>query len=162
MIDNVYDSVCDRQCVTNSMCKLEKIKMYVMTPARKQNFKNKTYTTEVFIEKAKLKHGGKYNYSGVIYDKSQIPVIIICREHGEFSQRPADHLRGYGCPNCSANNKPLSNADVIKRIKEAYDCKNLSFSKLDHQKSDIPVVLTCKKHGDFNIFVGDIGRFNKK
>ena len=61
MIDNVYDSVCDRQCVTNSMCKLEKIKMYVMTPARKQNFKNKTYTTEVFIEKAKLKHGGKYN-----------------------------------------------------------------------------------------------------
>ncbi len=27
-------------------------------------------------------------------------VTIICREHGEFEQRPNSHLRGSGCPKC--------------------------------------------------------------
>jgi hypothetical protein len=26
--------------------------------------------------------------------------VISCHEHGEFLQRPNDHLTGYGCPRC--------------------------------------------------------------
>jgi hypothetical protein len=28
-------------------------------------------------------------------------VTILCDVHGEFSQRPADHINGSGCPECS-------------------------------------------------------------
>lgn len=37
-----------------------------------------------FIEKAKNKHGDKYDYSKVEYINSTTKVCIICKEHGEF------------------------------------------------------------------------------
>lgn len=58
------------------------------------------YTTNIFIEKAKNVHGEKYDYSKVDYKGNKIPVIIICPEHGEFLQRPNDHLNGHGCNEC--------------------------------------------------------------
>lgn len=53
-----------------------------------------------FIEDARKIHGNKYDYSKVKYEKNDTPVIIICPEHGEFSQRSNDHLHGKGCPRC--------------------------------------------------------------
>lgn len=69
--------------------------------AKKQNGELFRDTTESFIKKAKKVHGDKYDYSKVNYTKSQEKVIIICPEHGEFEQRPNDHLRGKGCPKCN-------------------------------------------------------------
>ena len=69
----------------------------------KNTFKNK-YNGEtnetVFINKAKIVHGDKYDYSKVNYIKSHEKVCIICPEHGEFWQKPNNHLNGYGCPKC--------------------------------------------------------------
>lgn len=61
----------------------------------------KKLTTEEFISKARLVHGDKYNYSKVEYKTNKDKVCIICQVHGEFWQRPTDHLRRYGCPCCS-------------------------------------------------------------
>ena len=44
-----------------------------------------------FIEKAKQIHGNKYDYSKVEYINNRIPVIIICKIHGEFTQQPYTH-----------------------------------------------------------------------
>ena len=44
----------------------------------------KSLTTNQFIEKAKLKHGDKYNYSKVKYVNTKIKIIIICNIHKEF------------------------------------------------------------------------------
>ena len=44
----------------------------------------KKLTTQEFIEKAKLVHGDKYDYSKVDYVNSQTKVCIICPIHGEF------------------------------------------------------------------------------
>lgn len=54
-------------------------------------------TTEEFIKKARKVHGNKYDYSKVKYVNNQTKVRIVCPEHGEFSQRPIDHLKGHEC-----------------------------------------------------------------
>ena len=61
----------------------------------------KQSTTESFVEKAKLKHGEKYDYSLVNYVNAKVPVNIICKKHGTFSQKPNNHLNGAGCPICN-------------------------------------------------------------
>ena len=61
----------------------------------------KKSNTEEFIEKARKKYGDKYDYSKVNYVNSKTKVCIVCHEkdvfgneHGEFWQRPNDHLNG--------------------------------------------------------------------
>ena len=63
---------------------------------------SKRKTTEQFIIDAKLIHGNKYDYSKVEYTNNQTKVCIICPLHGEFWQRPNDHLREKGCPICKS------------------------------------------------------------
>jgi len=52
----------------------------------------KKLTLEEFIEKAKKVHCNKYDYSKVEYINTDTKIILICREHGEFSQTPDNHL----------------------------------------------------------------------
>ena len=77
------------------------------------------YTKEEFVEKAKEVHGNKYDYSKVVYVNRKTPVCIICPEHGEFYQKPHQHLRGHGCPICNESHleteiKNLLNKNGIK------------------------------------------------
>lgn len=65
---------------------------------------SKRLTTDEFIEKAKIVHGDRYNYSKVNYINTATKVCIICREHGEFWQTPNNHLFGAGCPTCPQSN----------------------------------------------------------
>jgi len=60
----------------------------------------RTYNTESFIKEAKNIHDQTYDYSKVVYVSSKIDVIIICKKHGEFLQRPPNHLNGAGCHKC--------------------------------------------------------------
>jgi hypothetical protein len=57
-------------------------------------------TTEDFINKAKKVHDNLYDYSKSIYNGTRKNIIIICEEHGEFIQKPNDHLSGNGCQKC--------------------------------------------------------------
>lgn len=61
---------------------------------------DKKYTLEQFIKKSKIIHKGKYCYSKVNYINNQIKVIITCRKHGDFEQKPNNHLRGNNCYKC--------------------------------------------------------------
>lgn len=58
-------------------------------------------THEDFIQKSKANHGDKYDYSKSVYTKAVEKIIIICKIHGEFSQRADWHKNGGGCPKCS-------------------------------------------------------------
>lgn len=55
---------------------------------------------ESFIKCAESIHGGKYDYTEVVYVSSKTKVDIICKKHGKFSQIPNGHLQGQGCPRC--------------------------------------------------------------
>ena len=62
---------------------------------------NRKSNTEEFIKNAIAVHGDKYDYSKVNYIKSVDEIIIICKNHGEFTQRPANHINSSnGCPMC--------------------------------------------------------------
>ena len=57
-----------------------------------------------FVFNAETVWGNAYNYEGVEYITSQIPVEIECKTHPgtKFLQRPNNHLSGYqGCPKCN-------------------------------------------------------------
>lgn len=72
--------------------------------ARIRNDHNLKSTTKEFINKARNVHSNTYNYSKVDYTYAQQKVIIICNYHGDFSQRPHDHLQGQRCPKCANAN----------------------------------------------------------
>ena len=64
----------------------------------KQKYNNKFLTQEAFIKDSILAHGHKYDYSKVEYVNNHTKVCIICPEHGEFWQTPANHKKGHDCP----------------------------------------------------------------
>jgi hypothetical protein len=96
------------------------------------NSKKSTYKVEGFIEKAKIKHGDRYDYSKVEYINSITKVIIICPKHGEFEQVPAGHLHGAACPKCAVE----INADKCRRGIEEYirEAKAKHGDKYDYSK----------------------------
>lgn len=62
----------------------------------------KKLTTKEFIKKAQKIHGYKYDYSKSEYENTATKIVIICRQHGEFRQKPNNHVeQKHGCPECS-------------------------------------------------------------
>lgn len=53
-----------------------------------------------FLEKSKLVHGDKYDYSKFVYVDRLTKVTIICPKHGEFQKKPHRHITGSGCQKC--------------------------------------------------------------
>ena len=58
------------------------------------------HSTAEWIIEAKKTHGDRYDYSKVVYVRSQDKVIITCKDHGGFKQTANDHTNGRGCPRC--------------------------------------------------------------
>lgn len=56
---------------------------------------------EVFKSKANIIHGNKYTYENTNYIHSLVKVDVTCKEHGDFSLTPSNHLQGQGCHKCS-------------------------------------------------------------
>lgn len=107
----------------------------------------KKLTTEEFIQKSKIVHGDKYNYSKVEYVGTDIPIIIICPEHGEFKQSPYCHLKGNNCPKCVGGIK-ITQEQFIKKAKAIHDDK-YDYSKVNYISTHKKVIIICKEHGEF-------------
>ena len=78
----------------------------------------KQLNTAEVVEQFKKKHEERYDYGRVDYKNSQTKVIIICKEHGEFSQTPKDHKQGKGCPKCASH--IASNASSLASLIELF------------------------------------------
>jgi len=109
------------------------------------NFKG---NTEIFIEKAKQIHGDRYVYSKVNYVNADTQVLIICKEHGEFTQIPDFHInRKCGCPKCSNNVKLDTQTFIEKAIKIHGD--KYVYSKVNYINNYTNLIIICNKHGEF-------------
>ena len=100
----------------------------------------------LFIEKAKLIHGDKYNYTLVKYINNKTKVTLKCNEHGNFELKPNCHLTGGGCPRCVGRGKTTEdfiNESIIKHGNK-YDY-SLSNYISTHNKLNI----ICPIHGSF-------------
>jgi hypothetical protein len=58
------------------------------------------HSTDHFLTAAYKVHGDKYDYSKTVYTRNVDKGIIICPNHGEFTQMFMTHLAGKGCPKC--------------------------------------------------------------
>jgi hypothetical protein len=58
-------------------------------------------TQEHFLQRCHDAHGDRFDYSLAKYEKASVPVIIICKEHGQFVCTPEDHYSGKICPQCT-------------------------------------------------------------
>lgn len=107
---------------------------------------------KIFIDRSTEIHKKRYDYSLVEYKNNKTKVKIICRNHGEFLQRPNDHLMGQGCPECKkikiGRGKKLGKKNfVLESIKthgHLYD-----YTKVKYKRGDKKVIIICEKHGEF-------------
>lgn len=108
---------------------------------------NRELRKRKFIQKAQEVHGNKYDYSKTDYISSQMKVVIICPEHGDFSVRPNNHtINGSGCPRCNKFGIPTQE-EFIKEAQEKHP--SLDFSKVIYQGRLEPIIVICSYHGPY-------------
>lgn len=105
-------------------------------------------TVEEFIPKAIKIHGGKYDYSKVVYINELTSILITCPIHGVFEQTPKSHLRGHGCPHCHPRNKPYTTEEFIQVASKIHHNK-YCYDKTVYVSSHQQCIITCPIHGDF-------------
>ena len=107
---------------------------------------------EYFIDKARVIHGDRYDYSKVDFVDSKEPVCIICPKHGEFWQTPNSHLLGHGCRDCynesTSARLTKSAANFISLANEIHHNK-YDYSLMQYVNRSSPVSIVCPKHGPF-------------
>lgn len=117
--------------------------------------KNYTLTTEEFINKAKQKHGNKYDYSKSIYVGTKIPLIIICPKHGEFLQQPNMHLCGEGCPKCNSSKLEIETEMFLNKCNinyiSQYKTDWLGKQSLDFYLPDYNIAIECQGKQHFGV-----------
>lgn len=93
----------------------------------------------IIHEFKKIQNDNKYDYSLVNYIDGRTPVKIICKEHGEFDQRPIDHKQGKGCRKCSGVYQMTSD-EYLSAVKKKYPNYDFSKTKYVNKKNKIIVI----------------------
>lgn len=105
-----------------------------------------------FINKAKVVHNDKYDYSLIDYINVKTKIKIICTNHGEFEQTPSAHLKGQGCHKCGfisrCQSSTSNNLDFINKASLVHDNK-FDYSKINYNGRDIKIKIICPNHGEF-------------
>lgn len=109
--------------------------------------------TREFINRARQIHDGKYDYGQTVYRGYHKKVEIVCPEHGNFSQTPANHITGQGCPICRykkiGDKQRINKEQLINRAREIhgdfYDYSQVIYDSY-HKKIEI----ICPEHGSFS------------
>ena len=97
-------------------------------------------TTKEFIAQARAIHKGEYTYPRTEYVTRKEDVCITCRKHGDFYQRPQNHLIGSGCPTCYGTSL-LPKEDWLKEARKVHG------SRFRYDLSEYPnVLITCRRH----------------
>lgn len=112
----------------------------------------KRLTLKEFIEKARLIHGDKYDYSKVIYINAVNKICIVCHNHGEFWQTPNAHLSNRGCPICKSvkigNLTRLTLKQFIEKARAIHGDK-YDYSEVIYNGIFNKVCIICSIHGEF-------------
>jgi len=115
--------------------------------------KAKALRTELFIKKAKVVHGDKYNYSLAYYERFKVKLLIRCPEHGLFWQTPDSHIANHGCPKCAneanGDNHRSNTEEFIRRAKIVHPGDKYDYSRVDYINSWTKVCIICQEHGQF-------------
>lgn len=108
--------------------------------------------SSAFIEKANNVHNGYYSYNKTVYMGTDNKTTITCPVHGDFEQRPHQHLRGEGCKKCgyatlSAKGRTTFNT-FVANASNKHDNKYI-YHENTYTKLSSKTKITCPIHGDF-------------
>ena len=109
--------------------------------------------TEIFIQKARQKHGDKYDYSKVDCVNNHTKVCIVCPTHGTFWQTPEIHVcQKSGCNRCGQEITNRKNTkftyDMLEETNKQWG-NNYDFSKFVYERYDVYGTVICPEHGEF-------------
>jgi hypothetical protein len=113
-------------------------------------------THEQFTEKARKRHGDRFDYSACRYVNATTKVTIICRTHGKFSVIPDVHTREGsqgGCTECAGNRKKTTAQfirEATKKHKGFY-----SYRRAKYTGARALIIITCPLHRDFQQTAGE-------
>lgn len=102
--------------------------------------------TQHFIEKA-MKIHPQINYDKTIYYNLETPSTFVCKEHGEFTQKPSCFLKAkFPCPTCrkEKTKKNKTNKFIEKARKKFGDMHD--FSNMNYVNLRTAIEIKCKKH----------------
>ena len=106
-----------------------------------------SYKNIDFIEKSKIIHHNKYDYSQVIYKNSHTKVGIICPLHGIFEQTFNMHInRRQGCPRCVNKNKTT---EIFINESKSIHGEKYDYSSVEYKTTMKKVKIICNVHGEF-------------
>lgn len=112
----------------------------------------KKMSQEEFIRRCKQVHGDRYDYSKVEYYNQNTKVTFICSIHGEYIQRPSQHLRGDNCRKCTdivwADKARMTKEEFIKRSSIVHNNK-YDYSLSNYTGIDNKVIIICPIHGEY-------------
>jgi hypothetical protein len=113
---------------------------------------SKLSTREIFVYKATEIYGDLYGYSLVEYVDSSTEVIIICKVHGEFLQKPINHLHVGGCRLCGIDKRSkgrrLSLETFINTSNIAHNYL-YGYELVKYVNNHTAVTIICPIHGEF-------------
>ena len=120
--------------------------------------------TTDFIQRAKLIHGDRYDYSKTIYQGRFIPTTIICPIHGEFLQKPDKHLSAHGRPLCKESKSERSIREMLKSNNIYFEAQKqfpwLGKQTLDFYLPEYNIAIECQGEQHFHpvsIYKGEEG-----
>jgi hypothetical protein len=120
--------------------------------------KRNEMTQEVFVRKCKEKYGNDFDYSMISYSGLKNRIKVRCNKCGNVFEIRADHFlyekAGGCCPQCRAKKLQkkfsLSKEEFVNRAKFIHN-DDYDYSKTEYVNMHKPIIVTCKKHGDFLI-----------
>ena len=111
----------------------------------------KRITKNEFVQKSKLIHQDKYDYTYSDYVNTDTKTKIYCNKHNSFFyQMPRVHLSGSGCPACgleSCTSIRMTTDNFIKQSTKVHGQK-YDYSKAIYHPSK-KIIIICKIHGEF-------------
>lgn len=114
---------------------------------------SKSSNLDLFILRARVIHGDRYDYSKVNYINAKTKVLVICPDHGEFSIKPDNFLSlGQGCPKCGIIKRQRTQSkDLADFVLEAQAVHNnkYTYDHVVYVNGKTKVSITCPIHGDF-------------
>jgi len=108
------------------------------------------YSSEEFKELANKTLGDLYSFNADEYKNRKSILTLKCPKHGEFSLKANSIFYGLKVLPCAGCREETWVSDFVKRSRLAhgdkYDYSQVTYPK---QNQDYPVLVGCRKHGDF-------------
>lgn len=125
---------------------------------------NTPLTRDEYIQKAAIRHSGKYDYSITEFTKTVDKIAIKCPFHGIFYQIAEHHLQGCGCPKCKSSHmesdirKLLIENDIDFEEQKRFSWLGLQSLDFYLPKQNVAIECQGKQHFEpINFFGGKEG-----